>query len=342
MQFLDRILEAFGHTTVEIGGDGVPFHLRRRRINISALFVEIGTLVIGGLISAVGINLFIAPFNIAPGGASGTAIILHHFIPTIPLGLTMLAINVPAYLLGFRSLGGGPFLARSLTATVVYNLGVDALGLFLPKSGLTDQMILNAVFGGVVTGIGSGLIYSVGGSAGAGGILNLLLNQRMGWPIKVNSMVSNSVVILFAGIVFGWAPAMYAVITFYVSGAVADFVLEGPDVIRTAIIITDQPEYVSSYLMEELHRGVTHWKVEGMHSRETHSALFCTIGRHQIRDLKNAVAWADPKAFVIIGPGHEALGKGFRRLKPEPRLVTDLDEEEAVSNDGHSDSIKTR
>jgi uncharacterized membrane-anchored protein YitT (DUF2179 family) len=212
------------------------------------------------------------------------------------------------------------------------------LALFLPKSGLTDQMILNAIFGGVITGIGSGLIYSAGGSAGAGGILNLLLNQRMGWPIKVNSMVSNSVVILLAGIVFGWAPAMYAVITFYVSGAVADFVLEGPDVIRTAMIITDQPEYVSEYLMQELQRGVTHWKVEGMHSHETHSALYCTIARHQIKDLKNIVAWADPKAFVIIGPGHEALGKGFRRLKPEPRLVTDLDEEQELYEEEESHS----
>jgi uncharacterized membrane-anchored protein YitT (DUF2179 family) len=299
-----------------------------RRLNWRSFLIDGASLVAGGLLAAVAINIFIAPHRIAPGGASGLAIILNAYFP-IPLGLTMLAINVPAYFLGFRRLGGGSFLIRSSVSTLVYNLGVDVLAPYLPLGGVTDEMILNAVFGGVTLGIAIGLIYRGGGTAGAGGVVNRLLQVRFGLPLKLATLYTNSAIIALAGLVFGWEAAMYALISFYISGTVADFVLEGPSVVRTALIITDQPNSLAQRLIQELGRGVTRWSVEGMYTNEPHAALYCTVTRPQIHTLKSIVARVDPNAFVIIGQGHEALGRGFRELNPQPPVIEQMPEGQA-------------
>lgn len=295
------------------------------RLNWKTLFIDGSSLIIGGLLAAIAINIFIAPHRIAPGGASGLAIILNAYFP-IPLGLTMLAINIPAYYLGFRRLGGGAFLLRSSISTVIFNFGVDLTAPYLPAGGVTDEMILNAIFGGVTLGIAIGLVYRGGGTAGAGGVVNRLLQDRWGLPFKMTTLYTNSAIIALAGLAFGWEAAMYALISFYITGTVADFVLEGPSVVRTALIITDQPNPLADRLIEELGRGVTRWTVEGMYTKEPHAALYCTVTRPQIHTLKQVVGRVDPNAFVIIGQGHEALGRGFRELNPQPPVIETVQE----------------
>lgn len=293
---------------------------RKRRLNWNTFLADAFQLVAGGLLAAVAINLFIAPHKIAPGGTSGLAIIITSFV-SAPLGLTMLAINVPAFLLGYRKLGGGPFLARSALAALIFNSAVDLLSPYTPSVGLTDEMILNAVFGGVILGAGVGLIYRAGGAAGAGGVLTRLLQKSLGLPVKVSTLYANGAVIGLAGFLFGWEAAMYALISFYIIGTVADFVLEGPSVVRTALIITDRAPEVAEALLTELGRGVSRWTVEGMYTHKPHQALYCTVTRPQIRSLKQIVSLRDPEAFVIIGQGHEALGRGFRVLEPQEPIV---------------------
>lgn len=130
---------------------------------------------------------------------------------------------------------------------------------------------------------------------------------------------------------------MFALITFYLGGTAADFMLEGPSVVRTATIITDYPEEVSEAILQELGRGVTRWTVEGMYSHEQHAALYCTVSRPEIKQLKNLVAWNDPEAFVIIGQGHEALGDGFRDLEQRPPIVENLEQSKQGKRDGNAD-----
>ncbi len=302
-------------TTSEHNAEGT-----RHRIHWGRAVWDVATLLLGGLIAAAAINLFIAPHDIAPGGASGLAIVITHYLP-LPLGLTMLVINIPAYALGYRRRGGGPFLLRSLFATLSFNLGVDLMAPLMPAGGVTGDMVLNSIFGGVTWGIGVGLVYRAGGTAGAGGVTNRLLQAWQGLPIKVTSLYTNGAVIVLAGVVFGWEAAMYALISFYVAGTAADFVLEGPAVIRTALIITDKPDEVSQALMNELGRGVTRWEVQGMYTRAPHTALYCTVTRPQIHALEGTVGRVDPDAFVIVGQGQEALGRGFRELEPPQPAV---------------------
>lgn len=303
-------------------------HGRSKRIHLDLAFKELLQLIIGGLIVAFAVAVFTAPHDIAPGGATGAAVIVHNFV-RIPIGILMLLFNIPAFVLGYRTLGGGSFLIRSLVGTLVYNLSVDWIGTYVPPSGVTEEMILNAIFGGIIGGLGVGLIYRAGGVAGAGGVLTRLLRQRLGWPMSTIKMITNGLVVTAAGFVFGWEAALFAIISFFVSGAAADFVLDGPDVVQTALIITDYPQRMIEAVSRDLHRGVTKWPVEGNRYLHPHAALFVTVARPQMNALKNIVAATDDQAFMVLMQGHEAIGKGFKAHRDDPPIVEEVNETEA-------------
>jgi uncharacterized membrane-anchored protein YitT (DUF2179 family) len=266
---------------------------------------------------AVNINLFLAPNDLAPGGVSGTSIIIHQFTGW-PIGLTMLVLNVPLIILGFRALGGFRFLTRTLYAVLVYNLSTDVLARWMTGSWVTDDLILNALFGGVLAGLASGLVYRGGGSTAGTGILGRVLQIRTGIPVSQIYLLVDGSVVFVAGLVFGWDKALYALITLFVWGLATDYVLEGPSVVRTVFIVTDKPEDVGQAILERLRIGVTSWPAEGMFTHSQHTILFCTLSRPQEPDLRRVVTEMDPEAFLVTGHGHQASGGVFgppRRIR---------------------------
>ena len=272
----------------------------------------------GVLLLAVNLNLFLAPANIAPGGVSGTAIIINHFTGW-PIGLTMLVLNIPLIGLGFWNLGRFRFLASTVYAVLLYSLGVDLLAQWLPTGGLTDDLLLTALYGGVVGGIGSGLVFRGGGTTAGTGILGRVLQLRTGIPVSQIYLATDGAVVLVAGLVFGWELGLYALITLFVWGLATDFVLEGPSSIRMVFIVTDQPEAVADAVLREVHLGVTAWPAEGMFTETEHAVLFCTVSRPHERALRRVVLEADPHAFVVVGHGHQASGGVFGRPQRGPR-----------------------
>lgn len=269
-------------------------------------------LTIGGLMLAVNVNLFLFPSNIAPGGVSGTAIILNDFTGW-PIGLVMLVLNVPLLVLGFRHLGRFHFLIRTLYVVLLYSVGVDVLARWLPPEGVTDDLMLNALYGGVMGGIGAGLVYRGHGTSGGTGIVGRVLQLRTGIPLSQVYLFTDGGVILVAGLVFGWEKGLYALVALFIWGVAADHVLEGPSVVRTAFIVTDRPEDVSRTVFNRLRLGITAWPAQGMFTTETHTVLFCTVSRPDVNVLKSVVVEADPRAFVVIGHGHQAIGGVFRQ-----------------------------
>lgn len=269
-------------------------------------------LTIGGLMLAVNVNLFLFPSNIAPGGVSGTAIILNDFTGW-PIGLVMLVLNVPLLVLGFRHLGRFHFLIRTLYVVLLYSVGVDVLARWLPPEGVTDDLMLNALYGGVMGGIGAGLVYRGHGTSGGTGIVGRVLQLRTGIPLSQVYLFTDGGVILVAGLVFGWEKGLYALVALFIWGVAADHVLEGPSVVRTAFIVTDRPEDVSRTVFSRLRLGITAWPAQGMFTTETHTVLFCTVSRPDVNVLKSVVVEADPRAFVVIGHGHQAIGGVFRQ-----------------------------
>jgi len=223
--------------------------------------------------------------------------------------------NLPLFVIGWRFLGGRKFGLRTAVAIITYSVAVDVLAYFLPENGLTDDIFLNSLYGAVVAGFGYGLVYRARGTSGGSDILARILNHWRGVSMSASYLMVDSLVILGAGLVFGWKEALYALITLYVSGLVAETTLEGPTTVRTALIVTAQPEAVSKRILEDMSRGVTVMPGTGAYTGADRPVLYCVVTRAEVAFLKSIVDEADPKAFMVIGQAHEALGEGFQPLK---------------------------
>ena len=281
-----------------------------KNINLRKALLDYLLLTIGSIILVVNFDIFLAPANIAPGGVSGTAIILYEFTGWYK-GLTMLILSIPMLIIGFYYLGRFRFLVRASYVTLLFSLGVDLLANWLP-AGITDDLLLNALYGGIIGGIGIGLIYRGGTSPAGTSVICRVLYLKTGIPNSQIFILIDGGVILIAGLVFGWEMSLYAFVTLFTWGMVADYVLEGPSVIRTAFIVTDLPEEVSQALLNHIGVGVTAWVGKGMFSKAEHTTLFCTVNRADVNILKSLVNDMDPKAFVVIVQGYRTKGGMLR------------------------------
>ena len=246
----------------------------------------------------------------------GIAVILNSFTGW-PLGLIMLVFNIPLLVIGFYYLGRFNFLIYTSYVVLVYSLGADLMAGWLPTSGITDDLLLNAIYGGVLGGIGGGLVFRGNGTSGGTGILARVIQLRTGLPVSQVYLFTDGAVVLLAALLFGWEIGLYSLITLFIWGVVVDYVLEGPSIVRTAFIITDKPKEVSQAVLIHLQLGVTSWLAQGMFTKSRHTFLFCTVSRSDVNTFRNTILSADPNAFVVIGHGHQAIGGVIGHLNPD-------------------------
>jgi uncharacterized membrane-anchored protein YitT (DUF2179 family) len=283
---------------------------------------DFALILAGALLQAVGLRLFLVPANLASGGISGIAQLINFLTKTStsggwPIGVMVLIGNLPLFLLGWRFLGGRRFVVRTVVAVAAYSLFTDLILLvpFFPKNGLTDDLVLNSLYGAVASGIGYGLVYRGQGTSGGSDILARILNRWRGIPMTQSYLMTDTIVVLAAGFVFGWKQALYAIIVLYVSGLVVDNTLEGAGTVRTAFIVSDQCDAVSQRILSEMERGVTILNGTGGFTGAARPVLYCVVNRSEIQQLKMIVHEMDPKAFMVIGQAHEALGEGFQPFR---------------------------
>jgi uncharacterized membrane-anchored protein YitT (DUF2179 family) len=273
---------------------------------------------LGALTQAIAVRLFLVPAQLASGGVTGIAQIINHFT-LWPIGLMIFIGNVPLFVLGWRFLGGQRFALRTAIAVVTYSFFTDALLWlpFFPRSGLTDDIVLNSLYGAVVSGIGYGLVYRGQGTSGGSDIFARILTHYRSVPMTQSYLTVDTGVILAAGLVFGWKQALYALITLYVSGLVVDTTLEGARTARTAMIVTSQVEVIAKRVLGDMQRGVTVLAGTGAYTGASRPVLYCVVSRSEVQQLKTIVHEADPEAFLVIGVAHEALGEGFEALNKQ-------------------------
>ena len=271
-------------------------------------------LIVGAFIAALGYVVFQVPHHIVAGGLSGVSIIVNHFTGW-PVGLFFWLMNVPLLILGFLELGRWRFLWRTLIAATIFSLGTDLLLSILPaltpQWPLTDDMLLNTIYGGILGGIGLGMVYRAGGTTGGTSILGRVLQKRTGRPLSEVYFYSDGIIILTSALVFGWEIALYGFLMLFIGGMASDYTLEGPSRTRTASIITNKPKEVAQAINSKLDRGTSHWAITGGYTGKQHTLVYCTITRPQVQELKRLIAEVDEDAFVTIAVGHQALGDGF-------------------------------
>ncbi|NPA30977.1 MAG: YitT family protein [Chloroflexi bacterium] len=268
-------------------------------------------LTAGTVILALAMVIFLIPGDLAAGGVSGLALVVHHYTGW-PVGALVTAFNLPLFALGWRYLGGPRFALRTLVSVLLFSAVVDGWTYGVGLRLLTDDMLLNALYGGVVGGVGAGLIYRGRGTSGGTDILARILARRMHIPMAQSYLLSDALVLAAAGFTFGWEKALYALVTLYITGLTADAVSQGANVVRTALIVTARPEAVTQRILRDLDRGVTVLQGRGGYTGQPRAVLYCVVSRGEVGPLKAIVREADPRAFMVIGHAYEALGEGFK------------------------------
>jgi len=276
------------------------------------------TLSLGAIIVAIGFSMFQVPFNLAAGGITGIAIIIRKFIG-LPTGVLFLLLNIPMVIVGFHFLGRWRFLIRTIFSVLIFALATDLIAYMIPKLldtyPLTPNMLLSSIYAGLITGIGSGLIYRAGGTIGGTSIISRIIQRKTGIPLSQVYLTVDGGIILVAAFIFSWDIALHAILVLMIAGFASDFALEGPSVVRTASIVTDQPQEMAAALMSRLRRGVSLWEITGGYTGKKRGMVFCTLNRAQIFELKEVVSEVNPNAFVVIGVAQQAMGTGFHRFK---------------------------
>ncbi len=277
---------------------------------------DFSLIVFGTLVQAVALRIFFVPASLASGGVSGISQLINYFTGW-PIGMMVFIGNIPLFLLGWRFLGGRSFALRTAFAIATYSFFADALLWlpFFPQNGITDDIVLNSLYGAVVAGFGYGLVYRGRGTSGGSDILARILNHYRGVSMTQSYLMTDTVVIVGAGFIFGWKEALYAVITLYVSGLVVDTTMEGGGTVRTALIITSQADAVAGKILQEMERGVTRLSATGAYTGEQRTVLYCVVSRSELQMLKDIVNEADARAFMVVGAAHEALGEGFQPFR---------------------------
>jgi uncharacterized membrane-anchored protein YitT (DUF2179 family) len=270
-------------------------------------------IALGSLLQALSIRLFLVPAGLINGGISGLSQVINHFTG-FPIGLMILFGNIPLFILGWRFLGGRRFAMRTAFAVITISVFTDLLVFILPREGITHDLVLNTLYGGVASGIGYGLVYRGQGTSGGSDILARILNHWRGISISQSYLLTDSLIIFLGGLVYSWENALYAIVMLYISGVAAEVSTEGANVVRTALIITAQPEAVTRQILENMERGVTMLSGRGAFTGTERLVLYCVITRSEVIQLKALVREIDPRAFIVIGQAHEALGEGFRAL----------------------------
>jgi uncharacterized membrane-anchored protein YitT (DUF2179 family) len=273
-------------------------------------------ILLGAFIQAMALRLFLVPSDLVSGGISGLAQLINHY-SSFPIGLIVLLGNIPLFILGWQYLGGPRFAVRTILSILAFSIFTDTLALFMPGSGVTDDLVLNTLYGGLLLGIGLGIVYRGRGTSGGTDILGRILNRHFGITISQAYLITDSVVVLGAGFVFGWSKALYGLVLIYVSGLAAEVALQGTNIIRTAMIVTAETEAVTHAIMHDLERGVTILSGTGGYTGEPRAVIYCTVSRMEINRLKILVHDIDPRAFMVIGQAQEALGEGFKPLKED-------------------------
>lgn len=275
-------------------------------------------IVVGSIIFAIGVDIFEVPYGLAAGGVTGLAMVFsavaETFGVTLPVGLQTIVINALLMILVVKS-GSRGYIARTVAGIIACGFFTDALVPFLPVVGGEQDLLLCALWGGVVTGLGLGLVFRTGGNTGGTDIVAQVVARKTALPVGTSVIIVDGIVIALSATVFSVEQALYAAVAMFICGKVIDAVVDGPRAARAAYIISEEHDAIAHEIMHTLDRGCTELEARGMWSGAERPVLFCVLSRSEAVWLKQIVAECDPKAIVVISEVHEVFGEGFRQIR---------------------------
>ena len=267
-----------------------------------------GVILFGNLCMALGMNFFLIPNKIVGGGLSGIGTVLYHIFG-LPVGLSVLVMNIPLFLLSWRVLGRS-FGVKTLIATVILSIFIDATA-FVPV--LTGDLLLASLVGGGMVGLGLGLIFRQEASTGGTDLAAKIIHKVISFfSVGQILLVIDALVVITAGMVFGqYELALYAGVNIFITARVIDAVVIGVNYTKAAYVISLHSDGISERILQEMDRGVTELKGKGRYTGTDRPVLLCVLRSRDIPHLKQIVSDIDPEAFVFISDVREVFGEGF-------------------------------
>lgn len=278
-------------------------------------------LLIGaGCVNAVGVTMFLAPVNLYDSGMSGTAMLLWQATPPqYTLSLFLVILNVPLFLFGLKK-QGWCFTVYSIWAVLVYSAASLAITNILPVDVTTvspfagQDLLLCAIFGGMVSGAGSGLTIRLGGAIDGMEVLGVSFAKGLGLTVGSFVMIYNVILYLFIGIIFNsWILPLYSIITYFVGNKTIDFIVEGLDKAKSVMIVTMREEEICQALSDEFGRGITQINARGYFSGAEKCVIYFVVNRFQIPKVKHLVTTIDPAAFITVTEISDVMGTSVKQ-----------------------------
>lgn len=279
-------------------------------------------IVAGSVIAAFSIDVFLVPYRIAPGGVSGLSTVIYYLSnQVIPVGTLMLILNIPLFIIGFKSIGLR-FITRTVVATVVMSLATDLLAFpathyispLLSPNG-TQDMLLYAIYGGVIMGVGLGMVLKLETTTGGSDLLAAVLHKKFphitlgNFLLSIDGLIVITAMISFHSIIIG----LYSIIALFISSKVIDLIIEGLNYSKAVYIFSLKYNEIAERLCTE-RRGVTLLHAYGVYNRQDRDVVLCVVFRTYIQHVKNVVKEIDPTAFILILDAKDVLGEGFKEL----------------------------
>lgn len=277
--------------------------------NVKNILIEIIETIVGAFIMAVATSLFLLPNQLSSGGFAGIATILYYFLK-IPMGISILAFNIPLFLFAGYKLGKS-FFIKSIIGTITFSLSIDILDKLTP---LTQDRFLACIYGGIIIGLGTAIILKANSSTGGSDLISLLVKKynsdirTSNVIIIVDTIIVGLNILFFREIEIG----LYSAIAIYLMGKMIDIIFEGIYFTKLVIIISNKSQEISEEIGDKVGKGTTGLFGKGMYTNEHKTILMCAASRGDVARVKQIAKKIDPKSFIIIANAREVVGLGFK------------------------------
>ena len=282
--------------------------------------IDYSYIIIGSAITALGIVLFLNPAMLAPGGVSGIATILFHTIG-LDLGLTILVLTIPIFLIGAK-LFGKQYGVKTLLGSVLLSVFTSIWASVFGDAGLLDyskdiSIWLSALYGGVITGLGMGLVMKSGSNTGGTDIIAQIIARYTSLSLGTALFIVDGVIIAVSAIFFSIENALYAIVVAYITTVVVNKIVlsMGTNYAKTVFIISEKTDEIGENIINTLERGATILDAKGFYTKESRPMIMTVIPNQDISKLTRAVHQSDPKAFLIIHEAFHVLGEGYTPIE---------------------------
>lgn len=281
------------------------------RMRVTRFLRDLGLITVGSAVVGLAYDLFLIPHQVVPGGVGGVSMILNHFFRT-PVGLVIVALNIPLFIIGIRTMGRS-YGVKSVLGILISSGLIDFFQYAIPVRSATENPLLAAIFGGIMLGAGLGLVFRGGGSTGGTDIIGQVLARSTNLSTGTAILVADAIVISLAGVSFGNVElSLYGFVNLYLSTRAIDLVLEGLSYTRAMFIISNHGPEIARAINTKMNRGATLLSGIGAYTESFRPMVYCVMARREVGPIRDIVREIDPRAFITITDVYEVLGEGFK------------------------------